>query len=438
MIRGFILAVLILINGDTPPSKERIADFLADDLTYLTNFYQDLHQKPELSLFEKETAAQLASEMRSLGFAVTENFGGYGIVCVLKNGDGPTVLYRTDMDGLPVTEKTELPYASNYIMADTDGAEQRTMHACGHDMHMTVWLGTARAMAAMKDTWKGTLLFIGQPAEEIGAGAKLMLEAGLYEAFPVPDYGVGLHSSPDIPAGQVGFGKGYTMATAESVDIKIFGYGAHGASPHKSIDPVVLASLMVMELQTIVSRTIDPIESAVVTVGAIHGGTKHNIIPDEVSLKLTLRTFKKEVRDRVHQRIREIAKGIGISAGLPEDKHPIVKFPETVTPSNYNDPALVDQLSASAHKAIGMENVLLSHPQMVAEDFALYGYTEHDVPTVLFWLGTVPDHRVQAAKRGESIPSLHSPFYYPDPEPSIETGVKVVSQILVDLLAGKG
>ncbi len=421
-----------------PPVVEKIERLVSEDLAYLTALYKSIHQKPELSLLEKETAARLAAELRQVGFEVTENFGGYGVVGLLRNGDGPTILYRTDMDGLPVVEKTDLDYASTHQMADAHGVENLTMHACGHDMHMAVWVGTARAMARMRDQWSGTLVLIGQPAEEIGAGAKLMLDAGLFERFPLPDYGIGLHSSPDIPAGQVGFGKELTMAVAESVDIEIFGYGAHGASPHKSIDPVVMASLMVMELQTIVSRSVDPIESAVVTVGAIHGGTKHNIIPDKVNLQLTLRTFKQEVRDKVHQRIREIARGAAISAGLPEDMYPIVSFPETATPPNYNDPALVDKMTASAGKIIGSENVIYAPPQMVAEDFARYGHTEHKVPTVLFWLGTVPEHRIEAAAAGANLPALHSPFYYPDPERSIDTGVKVVSQSLIDLLNEKG
>lgn len=416
-----------------PETTERITKQVVTDLDDLVSFYKELHKKPELSLFEKETSAKLAAEMRTLGFDVTENFGGYGIVCQMKNGPGPTILYRTDLDGLPVIEKTELPYASTHTMKDADGIENRTMHACGHDIHMTVWLGTAKTLSSMRDTWSGTALFIGQPAEEIGAGSKLMLDAGLYEKFPVPDYGVGLHSSPEIPAGKVGFGKGFTMARAESIDIKVFGRGAHGASPHKSIDPVVLASLMVMELQTIVSRNVDPLESAVLTVGSISGGTKHNIIPDEVRMQITLRTFKDDVRQLVHKRIREIAKGIAISAGLPEDLYPEVTIPDQSTAPNYNNPDLVDRLSASAAQIVGKDQVVIAAPQMVAEDFSRYGQTEHQVPTVLFWLGTIPSDRAEAALNGESIPSLHSPYYYPDPRPSIETGVMVTTQILVDL-----
>ncbi|MBK8504554.1 MAG: amidohydrolase [Saprospiraceae bacterium] len=416
-----------------PNPSQLITETVRQELPALLKFYQELHRKPELSLFEKETAAKLAAEMRTIGFDVTENFGGFGIVCMLRNGEGPTVLYRTDMDGLPVVEKTGLPYASEYHMKDADDIENRTMHACGHDMHMTVWLGTAKTLSAMRGTWSGTAIFIGQPAEEIGAGAKMMLQAGLYEKFPVPDYGVGLHSSPDIPAGKVGFGKGFTMARAESIDIKVFGRGAHGASPHKSIDPIVLASLMVMDFQTIVSRSVDPVESAVLTVGSIHGGTKHNIIPDEVTMQITLRTFKDDVRKLMHRRIREIARGVAISAGLPEDLHPEVIIPDQSTEPNFNDPILVDQMMGSATKILGDQNVVSASPQMVAEDFSRYGQTEHKIPTVLFWLGTIPKEREEAAKHGESIPALHSPFYFPDPEPSIETGVKVTSQILIDL-----
>lgn len=412
-----------------------IKTFIANDLNYLVDFYKELHRSPELSLYEKETSRKLAEEMREIGFEVTENFGGYGIVCILKNGDGPTIFYRTDMDGLPVIERTELPYASSHKMLGDSENELETMHACGHDVHMTVWLGTARALATHQDLWRGTLMFIGQPAEEIGAGARMMLEAGLFENFPVPDYGIGIHSSAEIPTGKAGFGKGYTMARAESIDINVFGIGAHGASPHKSIDPVVLASLIVMDLQTIVSRSVDPLEAAVVTVGAIEGGTKHNIIPDRVTLKLTVRTYKETVRRLIHRRIREISRGVAIAAGLPEEKHPEVIIPAESTPPNYNNPALVDRLIKSAQVAIGAERVVEAAPKTVAEDFALYGQTHDSIPTVLFWLGTVPEERYEnSIKNEESLPGLHSPFYYPAPETSIETGVTLMTQIVRDLL----
>jgi amidohydrolase len=417
-MKAFLLLPFLWFSPlqDPPPQVQALVEA---DLEYLVKFYQERHLQPEVSLEEKETAKALAEELRSIGFEVTEGVGGYGIVGRYQNGKGPTILYRTDMDALPITEKTGLEYAS------TDGE----MHACGHDMHMTTWLGTARAMVQLKKEWKGTLLFIGQPAEEIGQGAKMMLDAGLYDRFGVPDYGLGLHCSPTIPAGQVGFGKGYTMANAEMINIKVFGVGAHGASPHMSIDPVVLASMMVMELQTIVSRTLKPTEPAVVTVGAIQGGSRGNIIPDEVVLQLTVRTFKEEVRLKVHERIRQIARGTAIAAGLPEDKMPEVEIPEEFTPANYNDPALVDLMWETAAKALGAENVQEAEPQMVGEDFSRYGGTPERVPTVLYWLGSAPAERVAAG----DLPGLHSPFYYPDPAPTIQTGVTVSTQSMLRL-----
>lgn len=400
------------------------------DLDYLVAFYKELHQAPELSLEEKETAAKLASELRKVGFEVTENFGGYGVVGMLKNGDGPTILYRTDMDALPMYEKTSLEYQSK-VEVPYLGGSVGTMHSCGHDIHMATWLGIARNMASLKSQWSGTLMMIGQPAEEIGQGAKLMLDKGLYEEFGVPTYGLGLHSSPTLQAGTIGLSDGYTMANTESIDIKVFGVGAHGASPHMSIDPVVIASMIVMDLQTIASRNVKPIDDVVVTVGAIKGGTKHNIIPDEVTLQLTVRTFKEEVRSLVHRRIKEIAKGIAIAAGVPDNKLPEVVIPEVFTPANYNDPDLAQSLRSSAAKVITPEKVLYAEPQMVGEDFARYGQTKEKVPTVLFWLGTVPEDRMGE----QNLPGLHSPYYFPEPYKSIETGVAVVSQSMLDLFA---
>ena len=409
-----------------------LKSLIEEDLDYLVEFYKTRHQNPEISLEEKNTSIALAAELKQLGFEVTESFGGYGIVGILSNGKGPTLLYRTDMDALPMAEKTGLEYASKQVI-DYNGIKTGTMHSCGHDMHMTTWVGVARTMVKLKEEWKGTLMFIGQPAEEIGAGSKMMLDKGLYAKFGVPNYGIGLHCSPTIPAGQVGFGKGFTMANTESIDIKVFGVGAHGAAPHMSIDPVVIGSMIVMELQTIVSRNLKPIEAAVVTVGAIQGGVKHNIIPDEVTLKLTVRTYKEEVRQMVHKRIREIARGIAIAAGLPEDKMPEVIIPEVFTPANYNDPKLVDKMVASASSVIGPERVVNAEPQMVGEDFARFGQTTDKVPTVLFWLGTAPAERVESGE----LPGLHSPFYYPDPRVSLQTGIEVVTRSMMDLLVGK-
>ena len=419
------LGILAFMFSPSNPVFEQIKE----DIPYLLELYKTMHKHPEISLEEKETAARLVGELRTAGYTVTENFGGFGIVGILENGDGPLVLYRTDMDALPMDEKTDLDYAST-LTCQYNNTVVGTMHSCGHDMHMATWVGTARAMARSKDQWSGTLMLIGQPAEEIGAGAKMMLNNGLYEKFGIPDFGIGLHCSPTIPAGQVGLGEGYTMANTESVDITVHGVGAHGAAPHMAIDPVVVASMIVMDLQTIVSRNLKPTEAAVVTVGAINGGVKHNIIPDEVTLKLTVRTYTAEVREMVHTRIREICRGVAIAAGLPEDKMPEVHFPDNFTPANYNHPELTDRIRKSAAVAIGADNVVYAEPQMVGEDFACYGQTEHKVPTVLYWLGTVPEERMSTG----NLPGLHSPFYYPAPERSLVTGVQVTTQALLDLL----
>ena len=414
--------------------KNEFKSYLEKDIPYLKNLYLNIHQNPEISLMEKETSIKLADELKKIGFDVTENFGGYGIVGVYKNGNGPTILYRTDMDALPMEEKTELPYASKVITKNFDGNDVGTMHSCGHDMHMTVWTGTARALVERKDDWNGTIIMIGQPAEEIGAGAAMMLKEGLFEKFPVPNYGIALHSSPTIPSGKVGFGKGYIMANTESVDIKVYGQGAHGASPHMSIDPIVTASVIIMELQTIVSRNINPLDDAVITVGSIKGGTKHNIIPDEVDLQLTIRTYKEEVRNLIHKRIKEICNGVASSMGLEKSRWPKVVIPDTFTPANYNDEKLVDMMKKVSISAIGDENVVVSEPQMVGEDFARYGSTDHDIPTVMYWLGTVPKERIEKYNLGEyALPALHSPFYYPEIENSIRTGVLVSTESLIEL-----
>ncbi len=427
MIRLLLLLSLFFSLSASTPIRP-IEVWIADDLDFLVEFYKERHQTPEISLREEKTAKVLASELRKVGFEVTENFGGYGIVGILKNGKGPTILYRTDMDALPMPEKTGLEYASKETVL-LNGNEVGAMHSCGHDLHMTTWLGTARALAANKRQWKGTLLLIGQPAEEIGAGARMMLEAGLYEKFGVPDYGLGLHSSPTIKAGQIGVADGYTMANTEMIDIDVFGVGAHGASPHMSIDPVVISSMIIMELQTIVSRNVKPIDDAVVTVGAVQGGTVGNIIPDQVKLRLTVRTFKEEVRQLIHRRIKEVCNGTAMAAGLPKEKWPQVNIPEKFTPANYNHPELTKRVVKSAEESLGKQNVVYAEPQLVGEDFAMYGSTEDKVPTVLFWLGTVSQEKID----NNDLPGLHSPFYYPEPRESIETGVNVTSSILIDL-----
>ena len=427
-----LLYFWMLAPSTTSPLGEytSVNDYLQKDMDYLVDFYKDRHMHPEISFQESATAARLADELRNIGWQVTEGVGQTGVVGILKNGAGPTILYRTDMDALPMYEKTDLDYMSKVVI-DFKGQETGAMHSCGHDMHMTTWLGTARAMTNMRSEWSGTLMFIGQPAEEIGAGAKAMLDDGLYEKFGVPDYGLGLHCSPTIPTGSIGLTDGYTMANTESIDIKVKGVGAHGASPHMSIDPVVIASMIVMEIQTIVSRNLKPIEDAVVTVGSIQGGTANNIIPDEVILKLTVRTYKQEVRELIHRRLREICDGIAMSAGVPEENYPELIIPETYTPANYNEPGLTSIIQSSASKAIGQSNVIYAEPQMVGEDFSRYGNTEHKVPTVLYWLGTVSEEKISSG----NLPGLHSPYYYPEVESTISTAVEVNTAVLTQLLS---
>ena len=427
-MKFFLLPFLffLLFNNPLP-----VDEYISSDMDYLVAFYKERHQNPEISLEEKETALAIGTELKQIGFDVTQNFGGYGVVGIFKNGEGPMILYRADMDALPMEEKTDLDYASTKFI-NYNGDTAGTMHSCGHDMHMTSMIGTARAMVKMKDQWKGTLMMIGQPAEEIGKGSNLMLKAGLYEKFGVPDYGIGLHCSPTIPAGQLGVREGFSMATTESADIIVHGFGGHGAAPHMTIDPVVVASMIVMDLQTIVSRNLKPTSSAVITVGSFKSGHKHNIIPDQAHLQLTIRTYEEEVRQMVHKRIKEIAKGVAMAAGLPEEKMPEVKFGDSSTPANYNHPGLTATLQKSAAQAIGGSNVIDAEPQMVGEDFSRFGSTEHKVPTVLYWLGTVPEERMQ---KGD-LPGLHSPFYYPDIEKSLTTAIKVNTQTMLDLFNG--
>ena len=434
MIRYLILTIPFILISSFISKKNNFEDFVETEIPYLKELYIDIHKNPEISLMEKETSIKLANELRKVGFEVEENFGGYGIVGILKNGKGPTILYRTDMDALPMEEKTGLPYASKVITKNIDGNDVGTMHSCGHDMHMTVWTGTARALVERKNEWSGTIMMIGQPAEEIGAGAAMMLNAGLYDKFPIPDYGIALHASPTIPSGKVGFGKGYIMANTESVDIKIFGQGSHGAVPHMSIDPIVTASMIIMELQTIVSRNLNPLDDAVITVGSIKGGTKHNIIPDEVNLQLTIRTYKEEVRNLIHKRIKEICNGIAASMGLDESRWPKIIMPEQYTPANYNDELLIDIMTNVSNSVIGEENVVTVEPQMVGEDFARYGSTKENIPTAMYWLGTVPKERMDKYNSGEyALPALHSPFYYPEIDNTIRTGVKVSTESLIEL-----
>jgi amidohydrolase len=415
--------------------QERTAavnDKITAEFSDLLAFYKERHAHPELSLQEEQTSARLAKELKDLHFEVTTEFGGHGVVGVLKNGQGPTVLVRTDMDALPVVEQTGLPYASKVRTRDKNGNDVGVMHACGHDMHMTCWVGVARVLAALKDRWQGTLIFIGQPAEEIGTGARLMLQAGLFRKFPRPDYCLALHCDAKQPFGHVSYTDGLALANVDSVDITVRGKGGHGASPHMTVDPIVVAARLVLDLQTIASRETNPTDPVVVTVGSIHGGTKHNIIPNEVKLQLTVRTTKDSVRKHTLEAIERMAKAAAQGAGAPE---PVVKVdPGEFTPALVNDSGLTRKTVAVFKEVLGADHVHERPPVMGGEDFARYG--REGVPVFLYFLGTFAPERVAESEKegGRPLPSLHSDLYYPVPEPSIKTGVLTMSLAVLNLV----
>nr|WP_254614286.1 amidohydrolase [Myxococcus sp. CA056] len=393
-------------------------------------FYRDLHQNPELSFQEEKTAAKLAERLRKLGFDVTTGVGGTGVVALLRNGPGPTVMLRTDLDGLPMEEKTGLPYASKVTVKNGEGQTVSVMHACGHDVHMTVWLGTATLLSKKKDQWRGTLMLVGQPAEEIGAGARKMLADGLFKRFPKPDFAVALHNTTAAPAGRVEYVSGYAMAHVDSVDITLYGKGGHGAYPHTTVDPIVMAARTVLALQSVVSREKHPLEPGVITVGSIQGGTKHNIIPDEVRLQLTVRSYKPEVRKALLDGIDRVAKAEALASGAP--RPPKVEVTEG-TPATYNDPALTRRLTDAVVRVLGEKNVGEAQPVMGGEDFSEYGRA--GVPAVMLWLGAVePQRFTQSRSGGEPLPSLHSSGFIPDRERTLRTGVTALTTSALELL----
>ncbi len=431
MCRSFFLLVLLVarIFAAAPVT------ITADELSPLVALYKELHANPELSLHEEQTAARFAKELRSAGLDVTENFGGHGVVGILKNGDGPVILVRTDLDALPVQEKTGLPYASTRTATDDLGREVPVMHACGHDIHMACLVGTARALVKLSDRWSGTLLVIGQPAEERVLGARLMLRAGLFEKFPKPGKALALHCSSDLPHGTVGITEGFALANVNAVEILVGGVGGHGSMPHLGKDPIVLAAQIVLALQTIVSREVRPGDPAVVTVGSIHGGTKSNIIPDEVRLQLTLRSYKPETREALIASVRRIVKAQAESANMPADRMPVVTVSDESATALFNQPSLASDVRTAIGGVLGADNVVPREPVMGAEDFSEFGMTKEKIPLCMFWLGTQPPALVAEAKaKGTTLPSLHSPLFFPVPEPTIETGVKAMTTAVLALM----
>jgi amidohydrolase len=434
MVGAAALATMIL---PTVASADEIKNAVAADLPSLMTLYRDLHANPELSFQEFKTAAKLAAEAQRLGFEVTEKVGQTGVVAVMKNGSGPVVMIRADMDGLPVEEQTGLPFASKQRGVSKSGTESGIMHACGHDTHMSAWVGTARLLAANRAKWSGTLVMILQPAEEIGKGAKAMLDDGLYTRFPKPKYVLGFHDAAQFAAGNVGYSVGFALANVDSVDIKVRGVGGHGAYPQTTKDPILLASRIVGSLQQLVSREVDPQDAAVVTVGSFHAGTKHNIISDEATLLLTVRSYSDETRKMLLDGIRRIARGEAIAAGVPEDRMPIISIAEDeFTPATYNTPKLTGDMAALFKARFGENRVINTPPVMGGEDFSqFYRADKANVESMIFWVGGVPQADFDAAKSGgKPLPSLHSPFWKPDAEKVIAVGTEALTAAAMGLM----
>jgi hippurate hydrolase len=420
-----------------------LAAFEQQQLPSLIDTYKQIHAHPELSHFEINTSALLATELRKSGYTVTDHIGlypdgskAYGVVGILKNGPGPTLLVRGDMDALPIVEETGVPYASHVLTKNKAGQQVGIMHACGHDVHTTVLIGTARALAEDRHAWHGTLMIVGQPSEETIDGAKAMLADHLYERFGTPDRIIGLHDSNILAAGTVSVVPGPAMASSTSIDVTIRGIGGHGSAPNVGRDPIVLAALFISQIQTIVSREEDPRDPSVVTVGTIHGGTKRNIIPNEVKLELTVRTFTQKSRQVVIDGLRQMALGIGTSAGLPPDKMPILTVLEAEsTPVLYNDPALSARVRATLVQTLGAANVIDERPATGSEDVGVFGLEGQKIPVAYYWLGAMyPDRLAAATAAGTLLPGPHTSKFEPDPEPTLATGVKSLTAVAISLL----
>jgi hippurate hydrolase len=422
----------IAVHAGVDPSE--VGRRIDRELTSLQVLYRELHQRPELSYQEAETARRVADELERAGVVVTRRVGGHGVVGVLTNGVGPVLLLRADLDGLPIREQTGLPFSSTHRMTNELGELVPTMHACGHDIHMASLIGSARVLAGMQAAWKGTVIFLGQPAEERGGGARAVLKDGLFERFPKPSACVALHCNASLLTGNLGFVEGFTFANVDSMDIHIRGVGGHGAYPHLTKDPIVLASQIVLALQTVVSRETRPGDPAVVTVGSIHGGAKHNIIPDSVNLQLTLRSYTEEVRQNTLSSIRRICQGLAASAGLPPELYPEITLANEFTPALYNDPKLTQQLATTARRWLGEGRVQTLQPVMGGEDFSEFGRTSDKIPICQFWLGVVsPEANAAAVRSAKPLPSLHSPYFQPQVEPTLRTGITALVATVLEL-----
>ncbi len=452
------LATAALLTAFAAPAFAADADLtksVAGDYDYVFDIYKDLHENPELALKEKNTSAMLAKELSDLGFEVTErvgddwvkekikgdvgtvyeDVGGYGVVAVMKNGDGPTVMLRADMDALPLEEKTGLPYESKVMSQSYRGEDVPVMHACAHDSHVAILIGAARQLVERKDEWSGTLVLIGQPAEELGLGAMAMLEDGLFENFPKPDYVLATHTSGWAPAGVISYTSGYALANVDSVDITINGVGAHGSAPHMGKDPIVLGAQIVNALQTLVSREVNPLDAGVVTVGSFQAGFVHNIIPDEAKLQLTVRSYDDEVRKTLLDGIERITMSQALSAGIPEELMPEITIQSDYTPSTFNDPEMTERVMAAVGDSIGEEKVITQPPSMGGEDFSRFHRADRDIKTLIFWTGGADPKAFKAAMdgKGELPPGNHSPFFAPKPEASLKLGVQAMTAGTLEL-----
>lgn len=461
IITGFLLSVKFVfvfsllsfeVAAQQLSTEKKITTIIEKEFPDLLRLYKHLHTNPELSFKEEETARLLANELKKIGLEVTEGVGGYGIVGLLKNGAGPTVMIRTDMDALPIKEDTGLPYASQVTATDVDGNVVSVMHACGHDLHMATWVGVARVFHQLRSSWNGTLVFVGQPAEEKLTGARAMIADGLFTRFPRPDYGIALHVNPAVEAGKVGYKSGYALANTESMTITVNGKGGHGATPHTTIDPIVMAAKIVLGLQTIVSRELSPIESpSVISVGSIHGGTTGNIIPNEVEMKLTIRSFSDKTREAIIRKIERLCQGTALAAGLEEKDFPVIEFTtlrppshvrkilqnksvemasEDYNPSVYNDPVLTGEVVAAFRATLGAENVVELPPEMFGEDFSNYSWGAPTVPTLIYSLGTSAPFT--DGKR--HFYPTHSSKFSPMVDPSLKVGVLSMSAAIFRLL----
>jgi amidohydrolase len=430
------LALLAASLLAAPSHAATLNEAIRADMPTLMTLYRDLHANPELSMQEVRSPAKLAAEMKKLGFTVTEKVGKTGVVAVMKNGAGPTLMIRADMDGLPVVEQTGLPFASKVRATARSGVETGVMHACGHDTHMTSFIGTARRLAAMKDQWAGTLVMILQPGEETGEGARMMLEDGLYTRFPKPSTVIAFHDAAALPAGVIGITPGYALANVDSIDISVKGVGGHGAYPHTTRDPIVLASRIVTTLQTLVSRENDPANPAVVTVGSFQSGAKHNIISDEARLQLTVRSYTPEVRKLLLDGIKRIARGEAIAAGMPEDKMPVVTVrDELYTPATFNTEKLSNRALELFSGHFGPQRVQKTPAVMGGEDFSRFWLADKSIESLIFWVGGTPKAKWEAAGGdAQKLPSLHSPFWAPDAEAVISTATEAMTLAALDLL----